>query len=209
MAFTRKMLKDLGIEGEVIDKIIEEHRGTVDSLKDELDNLRAEIDSAKDIKKELDKLKEESQKKDSYKEKYDDLKKEFDKFKADTEGEKVTARKSDAYKKALKEAGISEKRIESVMRLAKADGFIDKLEFDGENVKELDKIKDTIKNTYGDYIEHSTVVGADTANPPSNSGNGSKMTKAEIYAKDDKGRYKLSTEERQKAIADNIGEFQS
>lgn len=209
MAFTRKMLKDLGIEGEVIDKIIEEHRGTVDSLKDELDNLRAEIDSAKDIKKELDKLKEESQKKDSYKEKYDDLKKEFDKFKADTEGEKVTARKSDAYKKVLKEAGISEKRIESVMRLAKADGFIDKLEFDGENVKELDKIKDTIKNTYGDYIEHSTVVGADTANPPSNSGNGSKMTKAEIYAKDDKGRYKLSTEERQKAIADNIGEFQS
>lgn len=203
------MLKDLGIEGEVIDKIIEEHRGTVDGLKDELDNLRAEIDSAKDIKKELDKLKEESQKKDSYKEKYDDLKKEFDKFKADTEGEKVTARKSDAYKKALKEAGISEKRIESVMRLAKADGFIDKLEFDGENVKELDKIKDTIKNTYGDYIEHSTVVGADTANPPSNSGNGSKMTKAEIYAKDDKGRYKLSTEERQKAIADNIGEFQS
>lgn len=203
------MLKDLGIEGEVIDKIIEEHRGTVDSLKDELDNLRAEIDSAKDIKKELDKLKEESQKKDSYKEKYDDLKKEFDKFKADTEGEKVTARKSDAYKKALKEAGISEKRIESVMRLAKADGFIDKLEFDGENVKELDKIKDTIKNTYGDYIEHSTVVGADTANPPSNSGSGSKMTKAEIYAKDDKGRYKLSTEERQKAIADNIGEFQS
>lgn len=209
MAFTRKMLKDLGIEGEVIDKIIEEHRGTVDGLKDELDNLRAEIDSAKDIKKELDKLKEESQKKDSYKEKYDDLKKEFDKFKADTEGEKVTARKSDAYKKALKEAGISEKRIESVMRLAKADGFIDKLEFDGENVKELDKIKDTIKNTYGDYIEHSTVVGADTPNPPSNSGSGSKMTKAEIYAKDDKGRYKLSTEERQKAIADNIGEFQS
>lgn len=203
------MLKDLGIEGEVIDKIIEEHRGTVDGLKDELDNLRAEIDSAKDIKKELDKLKEESQKKDSYKEKYDDLKKEFDKFKADTEGEKVTARKSDAYKKALKEAGISEKRIESVMRLAKADGFIDKLEFDGENVKELDKIKDTIKNTYGDYIEHSTVVGADTPNPPSNSGSGSKMTKAEIYAKDDKGRYKLSTEERQKAIADNIGEFQS
>lgn len=203
------MLKDLGIEGEVIDKIIEEHRGTVDGLKDELDNLRAEIDSAKDIKKELDKLKEESQKKDSYKEKYDDLKKEFDKFKADTEGEKVTARKSDAYKKALKEAGISEKRIESVMRLAKADGFIDKLEFDGENVKELDKINDTIKNTYGDYIEHSTVVGADTPNPPSNSGSGSKMTKAEIYAKDDKGRYKLSTEERQKAIADNIGEFQS
>ena len=118
MSLTRKLLKDLGIESEAIDKIIEEHRGTVDSLKDELDNLRTEIESAKEVEKELNKLKDEAQKKDSYKEKYDDLKKEYDKFKADTEGEKVTARKSEAYKKALKDAGISDKRIESVMRLA-------------------------------------------------------------------------------------------
>lgn len=207
MAFTRKMLKDFGIEAEAIDKIIEEHRGTVDSLKDELDNLRNEIESAKDIKKELDKLKEETQKKDSYKDKYEDLKKEYEKYKTDIDGEKVTAKKSEAYKKALKDAGISDKRIDSVMRLAKADGYIDKLEFDGENVKDLDKIKETIKNTYGDYIETSTTVGANTATPPSNSGSGSKMTRAEIYAKDDKGRYKLSTEERQKAIAENISEF--
>lgn len=208
MSFTRKFLKDLGIEAESIDKIIEEHRGTVDGLKDELDNLKTEVESAKEIKKELDKLKEESQKKDSYKDKYEELRKEYDKYKADIDGEKASAKKSEAYKKALKEAGISEKRLESVLRLAKADGFIDQLEFDGENVKELDKVKETIKNTYGDYIETSTTVGANTANPPAKSNSGVKMTKAEIYAKDEKGRYKLTTEERQKAIAENIGEFQ-
>lgn len=207
MSFSRKFLKDLGIDSEIIDKVIEEHRGTVDSLKDELDSLRTEIEAGKDIKKELDELKEKSQKDTTYKTKYEDLKKEFDNFKANVDGEKVSAKKSEAYKKALKDAGISEKRIESVMRLAKADGHIDAIEFDGDNVKDADKISEKIKQAYGDYIETSTVVGASTANPPSNSNSGAKMTRAEIYAKDDKGRYKLSTEERQKAIAENISEF--
>lgn len=204
--FTRKFLKDLGIDAEIIDQIIDAHRGTVDSLKDENDNLKAELSSAKEIKKELDALKEETQKKDSYKDKYDTLKKEFDQFKADTDGEKTAAKKSDAYRKALKTAGIAENRIESVLRLAKADGLIDKVEFDGENVVDFDKITDNIKNTYGEYITTSTVVGAKTPNPPANNGGG-KMTRAEIYAKDERGRYKLSAEERQKAITENIGEF--
>lgn len=204
--FTRKFLKDLGIDAEIIDQIIDAHRGTVDSLKDENDSLKAELSSAKEIKKELDALKEETQKKDSYKDKYDTLKKEFDQFKADTDGEKTAAKKSDAYRKALKTAGIAENRIESVLRLAKADGLIDKVEFDGENVVDFDKITDNIKNTYGEYITTSTVVGAKTPNPPANNGGG-KMTRAEIYAKDERGRYKLSAEERQKAITENIGEF--
>lgn len=204
--FTRKFLKDLGIDAEIIDQIIDAHRGTVDSLKDENDNLKAELSSAKEIKKELDALKEETQKKDSYKDKYDTLKKEFDQFKADTDGEKTAAKKSDAYRKALKTAGIAENRIESVLRLAKADGLIDKVEFDGENVVDFDKITDNIKNTYGEYITTSTVVGANTPNPPANNGGG-KMTRAEIYAKDEHGRYKLSAEERHKAITENIGEF--
>lgn len=207
MAFSRKFLKDLGIEGEAIDKIIEEHRGTVDGLKDELDNLRAEIEAGKEVKKELDKLKEEAQKDSAYKTKYEDLKKEYEKYKTDIDGEKISAKKSEAYKKALKEAGISDKRIDSVMRLAKADGMIDAVEFDGENVKDADKITEGIKKSYGDYIETTATVGASTANPPSNTAGGSKMTRAEIYAKDDKGRYKLSTEERQKAISENISEF--
>ena len=123
------------------------------------------------------------------------------------DGEKISAKKSEAYKKALKEAGISDKRIDSVMRLAKADGMIDAVEFDGENVKDADKITEGIKKSYGDDIETTATVGASTANPPSNTAGGSKMTRAEIYAKDDKGRYKLSTEERQKAISENISEF--
>ena len=39
------------------------------------------------------------------------------------------------------------------------------------------------------------------ANPPAN--NGKTMTKADIYKKDDKGRYVMSAAERQKALMEN------
>lgn len=204
---TRKFLKELGIESELIDKIIEEHRGTVDSLKDSLDNAKAEVDKYKDIEKELDSLKEEMKGKDSYKEKYDKVKKEFDSYKAGIDNEKKESAKIEAYKAVLKESGVSEKRIESVVRLAKADGYVEKIDFDGEKISNLKEVRDAIKEAYGDYIETKIQDGADVANPPSKDNGGGKMTRADIYAKDEKGRYKLTAEERQKAIAENIGEF--
>lgn len=166
MAFTRKFLKELGIDSELIDKIIDEHRGTVDGLKDEIDNLKADADANNDIKKELERLKADAQKDDTYKTKYDEIKKEFDDFKTSIDNEKTITRKTEAYRKALKDAGISEKRIESVLRLAKADGLVDAIEFDGDNVKDIDKITDAIKGDYAEYIESVKEVGANVPNPP-------------------------------------------
>lgn len=160
------MLKDLGIEGEAIDKIIEEHRGTVDSLKDELDNLRSEAETIKALKKEIEELKASADGKSAAEEELSKVKAEFEKFKADSESEKVTAKKSDAYRKALKDAGVSEKRIESVLKLAKVDGLVDALEFEGDEVKDAKKIAETIKSNYAEYIESVKQVGSDVSNPP-------------------------------------------
>jgi len=206
MALTRKFLKDLGIDSELIDSIVNEHRSLVDSLKDEIDNYKSAEEDHKKIVKELDDLKSKQSKGDSYKEKYEKLQAEFNEYKNGVDGEKLSAKKSEAYKKALKDAGISDKRIDSVLRLAKADGEVDKIEFDGDEVKGLDKITEKIKSDYSEYIVKETESGINTPNPPTNKG-GSKMTRDQIYAKDDKGRYVLSTEERHKAIAENIGEF--
>lgn len=164
---TRKFLKELGIESELIDKIIEEHRGTVDSLRDDLDNTKTELSKYKSYETELNALKDEIKDKDSYKEKYDELKNQFDNYKAEIASKAKEAAKVEAYKNALKEAGISEKRIESVLRLAKADGYIDSLEFDGENIKNIKDVQETIKNSYGDYIETKKQTGADVPQPPS------------------------------------------
>ena len=166
MSLTRKMLKDLGIESEAIDKIIEEHRGTVDSLKDELDSLRTEAESVKSLKKEIEELKEAAGGKSAAEDELSKVKAEFEQYKADVEGEKITSKKSDAYRKALKEAGVSEKRIESVLKLAKVDGLVDALEFEGDEIKDAKKIAETIKSNYAEYIESVKQVGSDVPQPP-------------------------------------------
>lgn len=166
MSLSRKFLKDLGIESEAIDKIIEEHRGTVDNLKDEVDTLRSEAETIKALKKEIEELKASADGKSAAEEELSKVKAEFEKFKADSESEKVTAKKSDAYRKALKDAGISEKRIESVLKLAKVDGLVDALEFEGDEVKDAKKIAETIKSNYAEYIESVKQVGSDVSNPP-------------------------------------------
>lgn len=71
MSLTRKFLKDLGIEGDEVDKIINEHRSTVDSLRDDIDSLKAEAEKTKAVEKELNDLKESVKASDSYKEKYE------------------------------------------------------------------------------------------------------------------------------------------
>ena len=48
----------------------------------------------------------------------------------------------------------------------------------------------------------TTTTGAKTSTPPANTG-GAKLTKADIYKKDERGRYVLSASERQKALAEN------
>ena len=58
------------------------------------------------------------------------------------------------------------------------------------------------KEEWAEYVTTTTTTGAKTSTPPANSG-GAKLTKAEIYARDEHGRYKLSTAERQKALAEN------
>ena len=166
MSLSRKFLKDLGIESEAIDKIIEEHRGTVDNLKDEVDTLRSEAETIKALKKEIEELKASADGKSAAEEELSKVKAEFEKFKADSESEKVTAKKSDAYRKALKDAGVSEKRIESVLKLAKVDGLVDALEFEGDEVKDAKKIAETIKSNYAEYIESVKQVGSDVSNPP-------------------------------------------
>lgn len=166
MALTRKFLKAMGIEDEKIDQIIEAHTETTEALKAERDKFKGEADDAGSLKSELEALKKNNSNSSDYEAKYKELEKEFKTYKADIENKEAFSRKSEAYRKLLKDSGISEKRIDSVLRLAKADGIIDKIQFDGDNVKDTDGIMTAIKTDYADYIEIQSQNGAKVPNPP-------------------------------------------
>lgn len=198
MALTRKFLSALGIEAEKVDEIINAHTETVDALKADRDQYKSDAEKLPKVQAELDDIKKASEGMDGknpFEVKYNVLKEEFDQYKADVEAKETTAKKMAAYKALLKEAGISEKRIDAVLKVSDVEGL--KLDKDGKAEGAADLVN-SIKTEWADFITTETSAGAQTANPPKNTG-GSR-TKEEIFAIKDAG-------ERQRAIAENHDMF--
>lgn len=202
MAMTRKMLKAMGIEDEKIDQIIEAHGETVDALKEQRDQYRADAEKLPEVQKQLDtaNARLESAGKDPWKDKYDALNKEYGQYKSDQDAKDTRRAKEAAYREILKDAGIPDKRIAGIIKVSAE--AIDALELDDDGrAKDADKLVAAAKSEWEDFIPTTTEGGAPRHNPPANTNGG--MTKEDIYKKDDHGRYVLSAAERQRAIAEN------
>lgn len=178
MALTRKMLSAMDIPAEKIDEIINAHTETVNALKDDRDKAQKEIDDLKgsvgdidSLKKELEKANAELEKIKSgdWEKKYSDLKSEYSTFKADTEAKATKAKKESAYKQLLMDAGVSLKRIDSVIKVSGSK--IDEIAFDDDGkVKDSEKVIDSVKEEWADFISEKHERGADVSKPPANNG---------------------------------------
>ena len=71
---------------------------------------------------------------------------------------------------------------------------IDAVELDGNKIKDSSMFEELVKGDFSGLVAITTTKGANTATPPTNTG-GSKLTKEDIYKKDDKGRYVMSAHE--------------
>lgn len=199
MAITRKLLKGMGLTEEQQDTIIEAHTDTVNGLKADVERYKSDAEKLPAVQKELDEIKGKGD--DGYKAKYESEHQAFEDYKASMAAEKTTAAKEKALETALKKVGIADKRLQSVARLCKGDGLLEKLELDDKGaIKDSDKLEASLKESYSDYIVKTRTQGANTANPPANNG-GKAYTREDIYKTDDKGRYVMSTSERQAALA--------
>lgn len=197
MPLTRKFLSALGIEAEKVDEIINAHTDVTNSLKAERDGYKADAEKLSAVQKELDDLKAANGK-DSWKVKYDALKEDFDNYKNEQSAKETKAAKTSAYRALLKKVGISEKRIDAVLKVSDVDSI--ELDKDGE-IKGADKLTASIKEEWADFIMSNSSKGADTPNPPSSNGSTLK-TREEIYKRDDSGRFVMDSTERQKALSE-------
>lgn len=176
MSITRKMLKGMGLTEDQQDTILEAHTETLEDVKAERDRYKADAGKLADVQKQLDELKATAE--TGYKDKYDKEHEAFEKYKSDVANEKTHAAKAEAYKTLLKDAGISDKRLNAVLRLCDVDA----VELDEKGaIKGAADLSKSIKSEYSDYIVTTSVQGAQTANPPANNGGG--YTKADILKK--------------------------
>ncbi len=197
MALTRKLLKGMGLTDEQVDTIIEAHTDTVDGLKADIAKYKADAEALPAVQKQLEQAQAdlEAGKNDSYKVKYEALKEEFEDYKTEQTQKESHAAKEKAYRALLQEAGISEKRIESVLKVSDVDG----VELDDKGaIKGAEKLTESVKTEWADFITTTETRGANTANPPANGGK--TMTRDEIMSIKDRS-------ERRAAIAANMSLF--
>ena len=168
-------------------QIMEGHIAVTDGLKDKIEGLQAEADKAADLQKQLDGISGG----EDFKAKYEKEHQAFEDFKKQTASDaEMTAVKA-AYRKMLIGEGISEKRIDAIMKVTDFKNM--KRDKDG-NLDNADALKKTIAEEWGDFKTTVTQKGAEVSKPPQ-TGKATK-TKDEIMAIKD-------TAERQKAIAEN------
>ena len=195
MALTRKFLSALGIDDAKVDDIIQAHSDTVNGLKDEIEKYKADAEKLPAVEKELKELKDanaEYEGKNPYKVKYEALKEEYAEYKKGIDEKETKAKKESAFKALLKEAGVSDKRIDSVLKVSDIEGL--ELDDEGKAKNSADLVK-SIKDEWSDFIVSEGKGGAPTATPPTGNGKSYK-SKEEIYAIKD-------ASERQRAISEN------
>ena len=199
MALTRKSLKAMGLTDEQVDSIVEMHTETVDGLKDKLKTAEEKATQLDGVQKELDELKAKGG--DDYKAKYEAEKKAFADYKADQTAKETKAAKEKAVRAYFEGKNITGGNLNIAMRGAKDE--INGLELDAYGkIKDTSALDALVGGEYAALVVTTQTRGANTATPPAGNG-GSKLTRADIYKKDDHGRYVMSTAERQKALAEN------
>lgn len=206
MSLKRSQIKEIlskaGVSSENMDTAIEEiitgHNATVDALKDDIADLKANSQNYADMKtkfdaqaQELKSVKKRLAETDDYKGKYETVKKEYDDYKSDVDGKEKKAQSDTAFKKWLISQGYSET---GAGKIVKYGGYAPEFDKDG-NIKNADKLSESVKGEWGEYHGTTRVEGAKTATPPQNTG-GKSITKEEIMNI-------KNTAERQKKIAEN------
>ena len=191
MSLTRKMLKGMGLTEEQVDSIIEEHTSVTDALKEKANQYEADAKRLAVVEKELNDLKAGG---DDWEEKYNAEHKAFEDYKKDIEGKAELDKVKTAYKALLKAQNVSEKRIDTIIKLT---DFADlRLTKEGKIANE-DKVIEKIKEDWSDLISTESEHGTNVETPPSGS---KSMTREEIMKIKD-------TSKRQEAIANNLELF--
>ena len=197
-SLSRKYLQSIGIEEDKIDLIIEKHGEVVNEIKDERDKFKKDAEMLPDLQKQLKDYQEaeKTAEKDPYKVKYEALKEDFEEYKNGIEAKETASKKEKAYTKLLKDAGVPDKRVSAILKVTD----LDSIELDDEgNAKNSEKLTESIKEEWSDFIPTKKTEGAKVANPPTNTGKTTK-TKEEIRAIAD-------PTERQKAMLENPSLF--
>lgn len=172
-AQVREILSEYGVPAENLksaaDRIIQGHVASIDALRETVDGYKQDAEKLADVQKELDALKLKYQNAEPYQKKFEDMEqqytnehKAFESYKTEQANEKVKQVKTSAYRKMLKDAGIADTQIDSILRVSGEK--IDSLELDENGIaKNAEAEVSSIKKEWAGFIP---VIKSQTSEPP-------------------------------------------
>lgn len=197
MALTRKMLKGMGLTEEQADTIIEAHSETVDGLKEKLKAVEEKAAAADAVQKELDGLKAKGG--EDYKARAEKAERELKDFKAEIAAKETRAAKEKAASAYFEGKNITGNNLEIAMMAT--SGLIDGLVLDGDKIKDTTSLDNLVAGKLGGLVVKTQEKGAKTSTPPAGHNGVGKLTRDEIYKRDDSGRFLLDATQRQEALS--------
>ena len=199
-AKVREILSAAGVDSEhmstAVDAIIDGNVASIEALREDVAKYKADAEKLEAVQKELDELK--ANKGDDYKAKYEAEKKAFADYKADQTAKETKTAKEKAARAYLEGKSITGDNLDIAMMAV--SGLIDGLDLDGENIKDTKSLDDLVSGKLARLVVTQKEKGANPANPQQNH-SGALKTREEIYAKDEKGNYKLNPSARQAELA--------
>ena len=175
--------EDGSIPKSAISAIVSAIRQTVGNEFVEKERYKNKLSEIENLKDKMQTAEDNATTADKWKEKYEALKGEFADFKKESAAKETRQERETAFRSLLREVGISEKRMDAIIRVSD----IDAVELEDGKIKNAKELKKSIEEEWGDFIVKTRSEGAKTETPPSGAGSGHIMTKAEIYKKDERG----------------------
>ena len=157
--------EDGSIPSEAIAKLVKAISTAVGNEFVEKTRYKAKLEEIDTLKSEKQTAEDSATTAEKWRTKYQALKDDFDAYKSDQTAKETRSAKEKAYRALLKDAGISEKRIDAVVRVSD----LDSVELDDKGaIKGAEELTEGIKTEWADFIQTTTTKGANTATPPGN-----------------------------------------
>lgn len=188
---TQHVAEDGSIPRSAIGAIVSAIKQTVGNEFVEKERYKNKLSEIETLKDKMQTAEDNATTADKWKEKFEALKGDFADFKKDVAAKEKHAERETAFRALLKEVGISDKRMDAIVRVSD----IDAVELEDGKVKNAKELKKSIAEEWSDFIVTKRSQGAETETPPSNS-RGSGKTMDEIMKITDQA-------ERQKAMLEN------
>lgn len=157
--------EDGNISAEAIAKLAKAISTIVGNEFVEKTRYKAKLDEIDTLKNDKQTAEDNAATAEKWKTKYEALKGDFDAYKGEQAKKETHNAKEKAYRELLKAVGVSEKRIDTVLKVSDVDSV--ELDEKGQ-IKEADTLAESVKTEWADFITTTSKKGANTANPPEN-----------------------------------------